>query len=163
MLFDIGRLNEKLNEFKFGSYRCYTYPFFVWNSSASSWKTFKYFTLCRILIELRWSHRSAMWPTARFWTTFKVNVTIHFTIQRNIQYVTIYIQQVPETCRDLVIKPRYYRCILLDIRIQIYNTMHGTMNLKNELDVIKIVYLSLCKVPLFVPLLIKLEISPHVF
>jgi hypothetical protein len=29
------------------------------------------------------------------------------------------VQQVPETCRDLVIKPRYYRCILLNIRIHI--------------------------------------------
>jgi hypothetical protein len=31
------------------------------------------------------------------------------------------VQKVPKTCRDLVIKPKYYCCIVLDIHIRIYN------------------------------------------
>jgi hypothetical protein len=54
---------------------------------------------------------------------------LHQWLSTAVLYFWWWIQQVLETCRELVIKPRHFRCILLDIRIHIsyvletYNTL----------------------------------------
>jgi hypothetical protein len=72
-------------------------------------------TVCNVIIthRQRWGETfnstTAMWPTARFWTTLKADVTTKFTIQRNVCYTSDCQLQLlyswwwartsPETCR----------------------------------------------------------------
>jgi hypothetical protein len=42
---------------------------------------------------------------------------IYQLLSTAVIYSWWWVQQIPEICRDLVIKPRHYRCILLDILI----------------------------------------------